>query len=55
MDWRDQGLLLSVRPHGESAAIIDVFTPSHGRHTGVVRGGASRRMGPVLQPGSQLT
>jgi len=54
MDWRDQGLLLSVRPHGESAAIIEVFTPNHGRHAGVVRGGASRRMGPVLQPGSQL-
>ncbi len=54
MDWRDQGLLLSVRPHGESGAIIEVFTPNHGRHAGLVRGGASRRMGPVLQPGNQL-
>lgn len=54
MDWRDQGLLLSARAHGESAAIIEVFTPNHGRHAGVVRGGASRRMGPVLQPGSLL-
>lgn len=55
MDWRDEGVLLTVRKHGESAAIIDVFTALHGRHAGVVRGGASRRMAPVLQPGSQLS
>lgn len=54
MEWRDQGILLSSRRHGESAAIIEVFTPGHGRHAGVVRGGASRRQAPVLQPGAQL-
>ena len=54
MEWRDQGILLSSRLHGESSAIIDVFTPEHGRHAGVVRGGASRRMAPLLQPGAQL-
>ncbi|WP_093038372.1 DNA repair protein RecO [Roseovarius azorensis] len=54
MDWRDQGILLSSRRHGESAAIIEVFTPEHGRHAGVVRGGASRKMAPVLQPGAQV-
>ncbi|MGV8988221.1 MAG: DNA repair protein RecO [Cypionkella sp.] len=54
MEWRDEGALLSVRPHGESAAIIEVFTAAHGRHLGVVRGGASRRMAGVLQPGAQL-
>ena len=54
MEWRDEGLLLAVRPHGESAAIIEVFTEAHGRHAGVVRGGASRRIAPILQPGAQL-
>jgi len=54
MDWRDQGILLSTRRHGETSVIIDVFTPEHGRHAGVVRGGASRRMAPVLQPGAQV-
>jgi len=54
MEWRDQGILLASRGHGESSAIIEVFTPSRGRHAGVVRGGASRRMAPVLQPGAQL-
>lgn len=54
MEWRDEGVLISVRPHGESAAIIEVFTAEHGRYAGVVRGGASRRMSPHLQPGTQL-
>lgn len=34
--------------------IIDVFTPERGRHAGVVRGGASRKIAPILQPGAQL-
>jgi DNA repair protein RecO (recombination protein O) len=54
MEWRDEGALLSLRLHGESAAIIEVFTAAHGRHAGVVRGGASRKMAAVLQPGSQV-
>jgi len=54
MEWRDQGVLIAVRTHGESAAIIEVFTAQHGRHAGVVRGGASRRMAAALQPGTQL-
>ncbi len=54
MDWRDEGALLTVRRHGENAAIIEVFTPLHGRHAGVVPGGASRRLAPLLQPGAQL-
>ena len=54
MEWRDQGILLTTRRHGESAAIIDVFTQTHGRHAGVVRGGTSRKIAPILQPGAQL-
>lgn len=54
MEWRDEGILISVRQHGEGSAIIEVFTENHGRHAGLVRGGASRRMAPLLQPGAQL-
>jgi DNA repair protein RecO (recombination protein O) len=54
MNWDDHGILLTVRRHGESSAIIEVFTPQHGRHAGVVRGGASRKIAPILQPGAQL-
>lgn len=54
MDWRDEGILLSMRPHGETSAIIEVLTAAHGRHMGVVRGGASRKMAATLQPGTGL-
>ena len=46
--------MLSSRRHGETSAIIEVFTPLHGRHAGVVRGGTSRKIAPILQPGAQL-
>jgi DNA repair protein RecO (recombination protein O) len=52
--WREEGTLLSVRRHGETSAIVEVFTEGHGRHAGVVRGGSSRKLAPFLQPGAQL-
>lgn len=55
MDWRDEGILLAARRHGEGSAIVEVLTRAHGRHAGVVRGGAGRRMAPVLQPGARLS
>jgi DNA repair protein RecO (recombination protein O) len=54
MEWRDQGAVLAVRRHGENSAIVELFTESHGRHAGVVRGGAGRKLAPLLQPGAQL-
>jgi DNA repair protein RecO (recombination protein O) len=54
MDWQDEGVLIAMRPHGEASAIIEVFTAAHGRHAGVVRGGASRKQAATLQPGTQL-
>ena len=55
MEWQDDGTLISARPFGETSAIIDVFTAQHGRHAGVVRGGASRKVAAVLQPGHQVS
>ena len=54
MEWRAEGIVLGVRRHGEHAAIVDLLTADHGRHLGVVRGGASRKMAPLLQPGAQI-
>lgn len=51
IEWQDEGILLSVRPHGETSAIAEAFCRAHGRHAGVVLGGISRRMRPFLQPG----
>jgi len=54
IEWRDEGALLKVRKHGETSVIIEVFTATHGRAAGVVRGGVSRKIAPILQPGAQL-
>jgi DNA repair protein RecO (recombination protein O) len=54
VEWSDDAIVLSVRPHGESSAILEVLSHSHGRHLGLVRGGASRRARPSLQPGNTL-
>ncbi|MDG2339746.1 MAG: DNA repair protein RecO [Paracoccaceae bacterium] len=54
MEWRDEGILLSTRPHGEASVIASVFTQEHGVHAGVIRGGQSRKVAPVLQAGAQL-
>lgn len=54
MNWSDEGIIVSVRPHGETAAIIDVLTRAHGRHAGLVYGGRSRKLRPVLQIGNHV-
>src|SRR3954469_8157975 len=55
MEWIDDGIVLGVRRHGESSAIVELLTRAHGRHLGLVRGGASKRMRPTLQPGNSVT
>ena len=55
MEWTDEGIVLGVRRHGESSAIVELLTRGHGRHLGLVRGGAGKRMRPVLQPGNSVT
>jgi DNA repair protein RecO (recombination protein O) len=54
MEWQDTGTIISVRKHGENSTIVDVLTQSHGRHAGLVRGGAGRKLAPILQPGTQV-
>jgi DNA repair protein RecO (recombination protein O) len=54
MLWRDEGVVLAVRRHGESAAIVSVLTREHGRCAGLVRGGFGRKARPVYQQGNVL-
>ncbi|MFC7050350.1 DNA repair protein RecO [Emcibacter nanhaiensis] len=54
MDWRDEGIILSLRKHGEFDAIIEVLTRGHGRHGGLVKGGMGRRQRGSLQPGNEV-
>jgi len=52
MQWTDEGIVLGVKRHGEANAILELMTREHGRHLGLVRGGAGSRLRPVLQPGN---
>ncbi|HJU32181.1 MAG TPA: DNA repair protein RecO [Hyphomicrobiaceae bacterium] len=54
MDWSDEGVILGVRPHGESGAVLELFTRTHGRHLGLVHGGRSRKLRPILQTGNHV-
>src|SRR5947209_15355630 len=54
MEWTDEGIVLGVRRHGETSAIVELMTRAHGRHLGLVRGGAGSRMRPTLQPGNTV-
>ena len=53
-DWRAEGIVLSVRPHGERNAILSVLTADYGRHAGLVRGGSSSKIRGVIQPGNRV-
>jgi DNA repair protein RecO (recombination protein O) len=55
MQWTDDGIVLGVRRHGEANAIVELMTREHGRHLGLVRGGAGSRLRPVLQPGNSVS
>ena len=55
MQWTDEGIVLGSKRHGEANAILELMTREHGRHLGLVRGGASSRLRPVLQPGNCLS
>jgi DNA repair protein RecO (recombination protein O) len=54
MEWRDEGIILGTRRHGETSAILEAMTRTRGRHLGLVRGGRGRKMQALLQPGSRV-
>jgi DNA repair protein RecO (recombination protein O) len=54
MEWTDDGIVLGLRRHGESSAVVELLTREHGRHLGLVRGASGARMRPVLQPGNTV-
>lgn len=54
MQWSDEGIVLGARRHGESSVILELMTRDHGRHLGLVHGGRSKRLQPVLQAGNTV-
>ena len=54
MEWTDEAIVISARRHGELALIVEAMTATRGRHLGLVRGGRSPRLQPILQPGNSV-
>lgn len=54
MQWSGEGIIIGTRKHGETSLIVELMTRERGRHLGLVRGGRSRKLQPVLQPGNRL-
>lgn len=54
MEWTDEGTIIGLKAHGESAVILEVMTREHGRHLGLVRGGRSAKAQAPLQPGNHV-
>ncbi|MBX4336065.1 DNA repair protein RecO [Bartonella raoultii] len=52
MKWKEQAIILGTRQYGETSVILEIMTRQHGRYMGVVKGGRSRRMAALLQPGN---
>ena len=55
MNWTDEGIVLSARKHGESAAIVTLLTRENGRHSGLVRGGYGSRARGIYQTGNLVS
>ncbi|MGE5771290.1 MAG: DNA repair protein RecO, partial [Hyphomicrobiales bacterium] len=55
MQWTDEGIVLGAKRLGEANAVLELVTREHGRHLGLVRGGSSSRLKPILQPGNSVS
>ena len=55
MQWSDEGIILSVRPHGETAAVAEIFTRAHGRHSASCMAGARASSVPCCRPAIMWT
>ena len=54
MEWTEEGVVLSARPHGDTSLIVQVLTAGQGRHAGLVRGGQSVKRRGLYEPGNRL-
>jgi len=54
MHWKDEGYLLSKTIFNENSIIIETFTMNHGKYSGVVYGGSSRKQKKNFQIGNKI-
>ena len=50
MEWIDEAIILSARPHGENGAVVNMLVHEHGRWAGLVAGGqGGMRLGGIAE------
>tara|TARA_A100001015_G_C14649682_1_gene578708 strand:- start:126 stop:401 length:276 start_codon:yes stop_codon:yes gene_type:complete len=54
MIWDDIGYLISKNKYNENSLIVEIFTENHGRVTGIIFGGTSRKIKNYLQIGNKI-
>ena len=54
MYWEDQGYILSKTSYNENSLIIEAFTLNHGKCSGIVYGGSSRKQKKNFQIGNKI-
>ena len=54
MYWKDEGYLLSKNNFDENSIIIETFTLEHGKYSGIVYGGLSRKQKGNFQIGNKF-
>ena len=54
MYWKDEGYLLSKTNFDENSIIINAFTQNHGKYSGIVYGGSSRKQKKIFQIGNKI-
>ena len=54
MYWKDEGYLLSKNNFNENSIIIETFTSDHGKYSGIVYGGSSRKIKKNFQIGNKM-
>jgi len=54
MNWSDEGYLLSKNHYNENSIIIEAFTFNHGKHSGIVYGGSSKKHKRNIQIGNKI-
>ena len=54
MNWSDEGFLISKNRYNENSLISEIFTEKHGKVSGIIFGGTSKKIKNYLQIGNQL-
>jgi DNA repair protein RecO (recombination protein O) len=54
MNWIDESFLISKNRYSENSLIVEVYTKSHGKISGIIFGGTSKKIKNYLQIGNRL-